>query len=385
MASSLVNLAYSESLNGRRENAVRYLKQVLRFGQALKDPNYILDAYINLADLEIQDHKYKAGLDYYMKALEELKAYPVPDYELYVYWGLAQNYFHLGQYYEAYKTLTKSIEVGESINALNELRKIYLLGSEIHEKLNDPTQALDYRKKYQVLNDSLVNAETQQSVHKLEIEYQTSVKEKAIAEQELIIANNQVEIQRKNIMIILAVSIVLALILVFIISFLVYRHKRKAYAEKLQYIQKQNEIQVLTAMMEGEEKERSRLARELHDGVGGILSATKMHLSILRNDEISVIDTAKLEQPVSMIDYASQEIRTIAHNLSPNILLHSDLDKAIKHFCQSVSNSALHVDCYVLGEFPQFNHSFKLVIYRIIQELINNIMTIRFHNYWCAM
>lgn len=121
-------------------------------------------------------------------------------------------------------------------------------------------------------------------------------------------------------------------------------------------------------------KERSRLARELHDGMGGILSATKMHLSILKNDEKKIIDSSKLDQPGSMIDYASQEIRTIAHNHSPNILLNSDLEKAINHYCQSVSNSSLQVDCYILGDFQKFKNRFKLVIYRIVQELINNII-----------
>lgn len=374
IASSLVNLGVAEILNKRYEKATRHLNQVLEFGHAFNDPSYVLDGYINLGDLEAAKNNNIGALGYYKKALTILDKYPVPDYELYVFFGLAQNYFRLKQYREANLYLQKSIQTGQSINALKELRKIYLLGSEISEYVQKPVLALDYRKKYEALNDSLLNLNTQQSIHKLETEYRTSLKEKAIAQQKLIIANNNLEIEKKNNQIFFTTAIVIGLFLTVIIFILVYHTKQKTNAEKLRSIQRQNEIKVLMATVEGEEKERTRLARELHDGVGGILSATKMHMSILKSETAIFVDPAKFEHTISMLDHAAQEIRSIAHNLSPAVFTNYDLDGALSAFCRSVSNPTLKVDYYFIGEVPTYVHSFRLVVYRIVQELINNVI-----------
>jgi signal transduction histidine kinase len=117
---------------------------------------------------------------------------------------------------------------------------------------------------------------------------------------------------------------------------------------------------VLNALVEGEEKERSRLARELHDGVGGILSASKMHLSIIEDEEHYGPKATQLKNVSSLLDQAAQEIRTIAHNLFPDILLMHDLDVAISYYC--------------LGKMPKLNNHFKLIVYRAVQELVNNVM-----------
>ena len=92
-------------------------------------------------------------------------------------------------------------------------------------------------------------------------------------------------------------------------------------------MEKQHQIQELTARMEGEEKERTRLARELHDGVGGLLSATRMHASSFNvTRETEEQSETERERVLSMLDQASREIRNIAHNLSPDILVSQGLD-----------------------------------------------------------
>ncbi|WP_224994415.1 tetratricopeptide repeat-containing sensor histidine kinase, partial [Cesiribacter sp. SM1] len=314
MASSLVNLANSQTLHKNYDLASTHFAEVLKLGKVLKDPSYALDAYINLADIQVQQANFKEALPYYYKALDALKSYQAPDYELYIYWGLAQNLYYLENYTDSYQYLQKGIAIGKSIEALNELRQLYLLGSELHEKIDKPQVALDYRKQYEALNDSILNAETQQNIQRLEVEYKTTQKEKEIAQQNLIIANNSLEIQKKNNVIYLTLAAVVTLFSALLIIYILFRNKQKANAEKLAALKREGEMKVLMALMEGEEKERSRLARELHDGVGGILSATKMHLSILKSEEAVPERFQKFDHTVSMLDSATHEIRTIAHN-----------------------------------------------------------------------
>ena len=374
MASSLVNLALSEVLNEKFEDALAHLDKVFVLGKALEDDSYVLDALINKADVYSKMKKYPAALQLYKRSFAVLKDYPVPDYELYVYWGLAQNYFHLGQYEAANDYLVKSINVANDLQALQELSKLYLLGSEINEKTNRHPAALEFRKQYEALNDSLVGVETRQNIHRLEIEYQTSQKEKAIADQQLVIAKNNLDIAKKDRFIFLWSAIAVFLLSAILIFVIVYRNKQRLNAEKIQLLSKQNELQVLNALIEGEEKERSRLARELHDGVGGILSASKMHLSIIQDEAGAPRWSDHLSNISAMLDQASQEIRTIAHNLFPDILLMHDLNVALGNYCQRMRSSGLNVEYYCLGSVPPLNNRFKLAVYRAVQELINNVI-----------
>ena len=247
---------------------------------------------------------------------------------------------------------------------------MYLLNAEINEGLNNLPVALEMRKLYETLNDSLVNAETQSNIHKLEIEYQVTEKEKAIALQDLTIAQNNLELQAKNKWIVLGFSSTILILIIFTLSYILYLNKQKTIKEQLKLVEKEKEVQVLEARIEGEEKERSRLARELHDGVGGIISATKMHLSIARNE----LGNSKLDHTVSLLDSAAQEIRSIAHNLDPESLIKHGLRDAVALFCKKVSSERLNIEYYAMGDLPALKTNFQVSIYRIVQELVNNII-----------
>jgi signal transduction histidine kinase len=127
-------------------------------------------------------------------------------------------------------------------------------------------------------------------------------------------------------------------------------------------------------MINGEEKERSRLAKDLHDGVGGLLSATKMHLSILRNEQSISPNIDRFDNTISILDSATQEIRTIAHNLAPEILNNYGLDTALELFCESISNQNLQINYQSVGIIPRLKSNAELIVYRIAQELVNNII-----------
>ena len=370
IASGLVNLANSEVINEKYEEAEAHLNELLQLAGQIKDPSYELDALINLAHIQSELKNYQKALDYHKKGLRILENYAVPDYILYIHWGLAETYFNLGLFDEADTYLAKSLEMGTSLDALKELRYMYLLGADIKEQKSELADALAFRKKYEVLNDSILGEETRKNMQKLEIEYEMAEKEREIAQQQLQIARSSLQIQAKNKWIIMTVAAIVALILLLILMYVVYLNKRKRALEKLKLLEKEKEIKVLEAMIQGEEKERSRLAKELHDGVGGILSASKMHLSIFKNRT----EDQELQQGLSLIDTASSEIRNIAHNLAPEFLVKYGIDKALDAFCERVSNRKLQVLYYRYGEVPPLELNFQMAVYRIVQELINNAM-----------
>jgi signal transduction histidine kinase len=374
IAGSLVNLANAETINNHFDQAISYLANLIKIAEKLDDITYLLDAYINSGHVATEQKEYEDALGFYQKAEQKLGGESNPDYEMYINWGLAQSYYYLNSFPKANQYITKSIKTGESIQAMNELTQMYMLAAEINESTSQHKLALGFRKKYEKLQDSLVSAETRDNINKLEIEYQTSQKEKALAEQKLIIAKNEVELRRKNQYILSAVLVIVVLLFVAAFAFLIYKQKQKAVAERMTILEKEKKVQVLEAMMSGEEKERSRLAKELHDGIGGILSATKMHLSILKNENQVPERAPKFESTLGMLDSAFKEIRSIAHNLAPEILLKNGLNKALMLYCDRITNEQLSVEFYSVGEIPRLQHNYELIIYRIVQELMNNII-----------
>jgi signal transduction histidine kinase len=168
-------------------------------------------------------------------------------------------------------------------------------------------------------------------------------------------------------------ALIVALLIVALL-FIRSRHKKRMHKQQLKSIQQQKELQLLQALMQGEEKERSRIAKDLHDGVAGMLAAVKMHFSSMPGAD-NLMQVEGYQQGMKLLNEAAQEIRKTSHNLMPEVLLQHGLDEALRRYCNNVNNSkVLQIQYDSWGEVDSFNNSFELSVYRIVQELINNII-----------
>lgn len=124
------------------------------------------------------------------------------------------------------------------------------------------------------------------------------------------------------------------------------------------------------AIFQARKSERSRIARDLHDGISGMLSAAKMHLSTFQQNPQAI---AELNKAIGLLDSASSEVRKTAHNLSPEMLHQYGLDLALQKYCEVVSSpQTTPVRYQSIGRISTFQENFELTIYRIVQELIHN-------------
>jgi signal transduction histidine kinase len=169
-----------------------------------------------------------------------------------------------------------------------------------------------------------------------------------------------------------------AAVVAFLAASLVYynhRNRKKAHARTLKSLQQEKELQVLQAAMHGEEKERSRIAKDLHDGVAGMLAAVKMHFNSVSIQHKCVLQADAYLQGVRLLDEASYEVRKTSHNLMPEVLLQYGLDVAIRRYCSNISNDdVLMVQYDSWGDIKRFANGFELSVYRVVQELLNNIV-----------
>lgn len=133
------------------------------------------------------------------------------------------------------------------------------------------------------------------------------------------------------------------------------------------------ENRLMTAVLRTEERSRASFSRELHDGLGPLLSSAKMSLSALQRANLSDNDRAVLQNSAAVIDEAIRSLREISNNLSPHILSNFGLARGIKQFVDRLGTTR---DTNILftttiGE-ERFDSNIEVILYRVVCELVNN-------------
>lgn len=169
---------------------------------------------------------------------------------------------------------------------------------------------------------------------------------------------------------------------VLVMGFISYQNRMKANRlelavkqQKLVEAKHEQQIVAMRSMLEGQEKERARIARDLHDGLGNMLSTLKVNIGSLH---ISFKD-GKKEQLYSkaneMIDEACTEVRKVAHEMMPIALKQLGLKKALQDLCFKMeSTHGFEVFFEVYGQEQVLDNNTNVMLYRIVQELFNNIV-----------
>lgn len=274
--------------------------------------------------------------------------------------NLSNIYFHKGDYVncrkyalEAEKTDTADLDVYSNI-AANVVRSgIYL---------NDKENAISYFDKYFNIVENRSKKELHQYEADSEEKYQTEKKE-------LQIANMQKQAKLMTI-----IGIAGALLLVLFIILIYFRYKiikrNKLIAEqKVVQLEQEKQLVATQAILDGETAERTRLARDLHDGLGGMLSAVKLNLFDMKKDVIiETDDVSRFNKVLEMLDNSIQELRRVAHNMMPESLSRYGLKIALEDFCNSFSNVKFHF----FGEENRIEKTLETTIYRAVHELVNN-------------
>jgi signal transduction histidine kinase len=129
-------------------------------------------------------------------------------------------------------------------------------------------------------------------------------------------------------------------------------------------------------MLRGQEEERSRIARDLHDGLGGMLSGVKQTLFGISGNQILPESAAhSFHQVVGELDRSISELRNIARNMMPEALVRFGLTDALADFCDHLQSSGhLAVHFQAFGLEKRLDQDTEIVVFRIVQELVNNVV-----------
>jgi two-component system NarL family sensor kinase len=283
------------------------------------------------------------------------------------------------KYNEARLLLLQIISDKTLTNNINDKAAIYGELAKTSEQLQDYKSAYQWLSKFRVVNDSINNSQTQLKISELETKFRTAKNQQKIAA--LQAENKQAVLNAENNRL---NSWFLGLGCIFLLAVLGFaflnarsnrklaRQKEINHQQQLSEIEQKQQLKIAKAMLDGEELERERVARDLHDGLGGMLAGVKINLSGWANAHPDVLYDKDFTRTVTHLDSSITELRRIARNMVPDTLLKFGLETALEDLCEFYMRDGLQISCELFNIQKNIPMNIQLNIYRIIQELISN-------------
>lgn len=282
-----------------------------------------------------------------------------------------------GEYEKAIYELRQMLQ-DTSLDAIEQT----ILG--VYERLGrnfEQTGQIDSAYRYSVLYASALEQvyekNLSQRIAEYEVKFQTQEKNRELAQQQLVI-------EQKNMRLRTLWGVLLFLGIIALIAGVFYQ-KRLAYQkeirmketeinqQRIRELEHQNTLLSLNSMIEGQETERLRIAQDLHDGLGSLLTTVKSHFSVIQREIETLKDIHFFDRTNHLIDEACQEVRRIAHDMVPHSIQISGLTGALEELQTSIEirgiSCGLEVHTFNDKTLTEQKAS---MIYRIIQEITSN-------------
>ncbi len=235
--------------------------------------------------------------------------------------------------------------------------------------------ALKYIHQGIDFNDSIQKLENQKTISEISTKYETEKKEKEILSlQNTYLSTDLQRKQNRNWLILTWTLLVITLGLGYLFfknmrrKRIILEQQQKLEHQKVDQLLKDQELIGLDALIEGQEKERQRISEELHDNLGGKLSALKLYL-----EDLEKIDGKLYEKLKGLLDDSYEDVRNIAYEKNSKIMVDQGLIPAIKVVTNRLKDTKkLNIEVINIDLKQKVDHFIGVQLFRIIQELLNN-------------
>ncbi len=285
------------------------------------------------------------------------------------FYNLAAAHYYTNNNELARRYLDQSLSIALADTIRDELQNAYMLLSYIAARDGDHPASAKALAQADSLKQAGLNEEVAKSAADLEKKYETEKKESQIKLQ-------QASIRQKNSLNYILMGSVAAGLVIALLAYRNYRNKQKLQQQRISELETERQLLSTQSLLKGQEDERSRLAKDLHDGLGGLLSGVKLQLGAMKGNLILNEDNGRsFNLALSKLDESISEMRRVAHNMMPEALLNMGLQPALQDYCDGLSesqSSPIHTEFHGLEE--RMEPSVEIVLYRIVQELLNNVV-----------
>ena len=410
-----IGLAYSKL--GMYDKAEKYLLESIIINEKYNNQRYISIAYNNLGAIAYDKMDYEIALSYYQKGLEI-------DEKLENLAGIADRNNNIGNIYEkkneydkAYTHYTRALEIYKEIgkkdgliaayknqgwiqhlknnytkalliydsclvladmyNLLYRTKEIYWNIFTTYEKMGNYKKAFEYLVNFYNLNDSIYNIEKEETIANLTLKYEKE-KDQALI---LSLENENLEkdlslkkrTNQRNIYLFSGSGTVVVILFLFIF----YRHKTRKDKiiadQKIKQLEEEKKLLAARFLVEGQEEERKRIAKELHDGLGVLLSTAKMQFTTIKDK--SPENKPLIDKATKLLEQAAGDVRKISHNMMPGLLTKFGLYEAVEDLLEQVDETkGINAVCEIVGDTKRLPENIEIMLYRIIQEIVNNTL-----------
>jgi two-component system NarL family sensor kinase len=348
------------------DSALFYFKKCLEFETRLNDQSGIANTLSNIGrvyqaqgKLDYAKESYNRSLYYSRKVNDRENMVSVMDNL-----GVINSYS--GNYTDAISYFDSSLMIAQIMGLKEEIKSIYQHLSETHAKQKQYKKAYEYYLNYDEINTQLLD-------EKNKVSETEALFVKQQKENEILILDK--EKQKKKTQVIILSGIILIIIIFSAFIYFQYRLRQKAVLEKT--LSEQQKLR-FKAVVEAQDNERKKIAANLHDNLGILLSVAKMKVSELGNNlNISKKNSNSelVNNSINLIDDACKAVRNISHDLMPGTLTRLGLVSAVKNLVHSIqTENKLKIGLKADGLEERLSATIEINLFSIIKELMNNIV-----------
>ncbi len=329
------------------------LRAANEYFQDLKNPQKLGLSYQTLGLNALFDNRPIEGRDYYQKALKNFEIINYAEGLCVVNLNIAECFLSEQNSDSAEIYINRGKKIAEETNSFFQQQLVYKTMVRLENLKGNYQKADDYFNRYIAINDSIYNIETNQSIAEMQVKYDTEQKINDLEKERL---------KSRNTQLLLAVSVIIIILLVLLALFVNYR--KRLQAEKLKVEAYQNV-----------EKERSRIARDLHDNLGAELSLISSKIDIEMFKSKDAVFQENLAAISNVSENANHQLRETIWSIHKSDLSVSDLKEKIQDFSTRVlKGKSIDIKIDTIGSDHTFTPALALNLFRIAQEAINNTL-----------
>ena len=265
-------------------------------------------------------------------------------------------------------------------------RELMRMQAECYEKMDDISSALRVMKAYNHFNDSLNEASRSASMEQTMLKYKDIQRETELQE---MARDRNITVLKSRMQKVVSYALIVGAVIMLIVTYIIIRsyqsrlnanqiiamQNEELNRRKISELETQQKIETINSMLQGQEAERERIARDLHDGLGGLLSTVKLHFDAIQAKNPDIAGQKEYNKAYNLLDTACNEVRTISNNMQPGALLKMGIVPAIRDLVNRIeSEDTPHMEFIHYGPLQDLPVGVTLNIYRIVQELLYNCL-----------
>jgi len=354
------------------DTALEYGEKSLRVLLAFPDvpAHTMMNANQMLAYVWLKIPDYGNAMEYAQKSVDYARQTGLPSFLSAALYLLSHCKLKQGMYSESEEIAFEALAIDTTVSYSN--FELYANIALANIWMGNPEKSVEYFEKTTNAIRAFSNKNYQSSLTEMEVKYETEKKEMRITSLE----------EEKRLISWLFITGGGLLLLGLIAFFFLWRwtiqkrrlaeQQRQLAEQQVRQLEQEKQLVATQAVFDGEVKERSRLARDLHDGLGGKLTCMKLNLQELNQNAGFDDDKAgQYNAIMDILDDTVREMRRVSHNLMPETLSRSGLKTAVDDFCRSMSPKIVFS---YYGDESRLDMKLEALIYRCIHELVNNAL-----------